>query len=80
MLPYVHTLSAGLELLEQQSRQEDVSCLPSLKVSDIASEIEKVQLTSSMEGKEECMLFRVESKLVNMQPCTVDCINTVISM
>lgn len=56
MFVCVHALFAGLELLEKQSRQEDISCLPSLKVTDISSEVEKVHLTSSMEGEERILL------------------------
>ncbi|XP_065212088.1 presequence protease, mitochondrial [Planococcus citri] len=34
----------GLELREEQNRKEDLSCLPSLKISDINEDIKKVDL------------------------------------
>ena len=43
-------VSAGLELAEIQSKTEDLSCLPTLRVSDIERERETTELTTVYTG------------------------------
>ena len=43
-------VSAGLELAEIQSKTEDLSCLPTLKVSDIERESEATELSTVYTG------------------------------